>query len=74
MLAVGEKRDARAMESLLIFKQVNTPKQAVIVIDKPVTEWTTRRALRSIGLISVVKQKKPTLSETNVKAHLNFCM
>ena len=55
--------DARAMERLLSSNQAKTPKQAASAIDKPVSAWTDRRALRRIGLISTVKQKKPALSE-----------
>lgn len=57
------ERDARTMERLLSSRQVKTPKQAAAAINKPVSEWTARRALRKIGLISAVKQKKPALSE-----------
>lgn len=65
-------RDARAMERLMTNKQVKTPKQAAAAINKPVSEWTARRALRRIGLVSAVKQKKPALSDKNVKARLKF--
>ena len=66
-------RDAGAMERLLTSKQVKTPKQATAVVDKPGSEWTVRRDLLRIGLISAVKYKKPALSEKNVKARLKFC-
>ena len=49
------ERDARAMERLLTFKEVKIPKQAASAIDKPVSEWTARRALCKIGLISAIK-------------------
>ena len=51
MLAVGER------------SQVKTLKQAAAAIDKPVSKWTAAAALRRIGLILAVKQKKPVLSE-----------
>ena len=67
------ERDARAMDRLLTSKHVKAPKQAAAAIDKPINEWTVRRALRRIGLISAVRKKKPALSEKNVKARLKFC-
>lgn len=51
-------RDARAMEHLMSRQLVKTPKIAAAAINKPVSEWTARRALRKIGLVSAVKQKK----------------
>ena len=67
------ERDARAMERLLTSKHVKPPKQAAVAIEKLVSEWTSQRALRRIGLISTEKQKKPLLSETNVNDRLKLC-
>jgi len=66
-------RDARRMERLIITGECKTPKPASLKIGKHVSEWTTRRALRRIGLVSAVKQKKPALSPKNIKARLEFC-
>lgn len=66
-------RDARAMEHLMISKPKTTPKEAAIAINKSVSEWTARRALRRIGLTASVKQKKPALSDKNVAARIKFC-
>lgn len=74
----GRKRlltdgDARVMERLMRRKDSLTPKLAAEQINMDVSQWTARRALRRIGLISAIKQKKPALSDKNVKARLKFC-
>lgn len=66
-------RDARAMERLLTQQVAKTPKEAAQMIQKPVSEWTARRALKKIGLEAAIKPKKPALSDKNVKARLKFC-
>lgn len=61
------------IERLKRNKDTKTPKLAAKAINKNASEWTVRRALRRIGLVSAVKQKKPALSNKNVKARLQFC-
>lgn len=65
--------DARHIERLMRKNDTKTPKLAAKAINKNVSEWTIRRALRKIGLVSAVKQKKPALSSKNVKSRLQFC-
>ena len=54
--------DARLMMSEMRKNKLLTPKGASLVINKKVSEWTARRALRDIGYISSVKKNKPALS------------
>lgn len=73
----GRKRllsdlDARRMERELRSCGSKTPKEAAQNIDKPVSEWTARRALKKIGLTAKEKPKKPLLSAKNLKARLTF--
>ena len=56
----------------MVAKRKTTPKEAALAIDKPVREWTAQRALHSIGLTTLVKQKQTALSERNVAAIYNF--
>lgn len=49
-----------------------TPKEASITINKPVSQWTARRAIHNIDYISDVKQSNPASSDKNVIARLNF--
>lgn len=65
--------DARLMERLMTSKDAKTPKAAAKIVGKNVSEWTARRRLRRIGLVSAVKKKKTALSEKNIKARLKFC-
>lgn len=65
-------RDARAMEHLMMTKQLSTPKEAAAALNIPVSEWTARRALQRIGLISAVNQEKPALPAQNVSARHKF--
>lgn len=65
--------DARLVERLMMTKNAKTPKIAAEALNKAVSDRTVRRALRRIGLVSAVKQKKPALSDKNVKARLKFC-
>lgn len=65
--------DARLMEREMRKDSSITPKQAADALNKNVSEWTARRALHRIGLLSAVKKKKPALSAKNVKARLAFC-
>lgn len=65
--------DARQMVRRLAIDDIKTPKEAAIAINKEVSEWTARRAFRRIGFVSAVKQKKPALSNKNIKARLKFC-
>lgn len=65
--------DARQMERLLRKSSKLTPQEATLAINKPTSEWTARRALKRIGLIASVKQKKPALSKKNITARLQFC-
>ena len=65
--------DARHIERLMRNRGTKTPKQAARALNKNVSEWTVGRALLRIGLVSAVKQKKPALSNNNVKARLQFC-
>ena len=66
------ERDARAKEILLTSKQVEIPKQAAAAIGKTVSEWTARRALRRIGLISAVNQKNQRCQRKMFSLVLNF--
>ena len=65
--------DAHLVERLMMTRNARTPKIAAEVMNKGVNECTARRSLRRIGLVSAVKQKKPALSDKNVKARLKFC-
>lgn len=65
--------DARHIERLMRKSDTKTPKLAAKAINKSVSDWTVRRALRKIGLVSAIKQKKPALSNKNVKSRLQFC-
>lgn len=64
--------DARLMISQMRKNRLLTPKEASLAINKNVSEWTARRALRNIGYAAAVKKNKPALSEKNVKARLKF--
>ena len=50
----------------------STPKGASLPINKNPSKWTARRVLHNIGYTSVVKKKKPALSDKNVEARLNL--
>ena len=68
MLAVGE-----GCQRLLTSKQVKTPKHAAATIDKPMSEWTLRRALLRIDLTSAIKQKKNQRCQKKCRgSFLNF--
>lgn len=49
------------------------PKDPALARSKTISEWTTRGALQRIGFVNAVKQKKPALSNKNIKARLKFC-
>jgi len=53
-------------------RRLLTPKGASLAINKNVSEWNARRALRDIGYISSVKKNKPALSDKNITAPLKF--
>jgi len=67
-----KESDARLMMSEMRRNKLLTPKGASLAINKNVSEWTARRALRDIGYISSVKKNKPALSDKNVTARLKF--
>lgn len=49
-------RDARDLSRLVIAGK--TPKKATREIGKPISEWSTRKALKDIGLKAKEKKKK----------------
>ena len=53
-------------------RETKRPKLAAKAINKNISKWAVRRALRRIGVGSAVKQEKPALSNKNVKARLQF--
>lgn len=65
--------DARVIERMIKSREARTPMAAAKAINKDVSEWTVRRALKRIGLVASIKKKKPALSEKNVRARLKFC-
>lgn len=65
--------DARAVERLLRKNECRTPREAAAKLELQASTWTVRRSLNKIGMVAAVKQKKPALSERNVKARLHFC-
>lgn len=65
--------NARLIERRIKNNKKLTPKAAAKDLNLNASEWTVRRSLNRIGLVSSVKKKKPALSDKNIKARLKFC-
>ena len=61
------------MEHSLRKNETKAPKETALALNKKVSEWTARRAVKRIDLVSAVKQKKPALSTKLVKVRMEFC-
>lgn len=64
--------DARFMIRELKKKDSRTPKQAAAALNKHVSAWTARRALRRIGFVAAIKKKNLLCLTKTLRSGCNF--